>query len=277
MSIIKNYTKWLNESLGLTDEAATAAAPVTGSLLTDIVNSTAPFNKWSLSKAKPGFVLFPSWRLSPNKAEYWIPIDAYTFTKGKNSQGVESRVVATNYDETLDIFLPKGHPSNVNHSDMHLSGGPNDKSTEVNTYSYEGNPLPTERTLAEIGQKYPTNDDGSKWIAKSMVSNLGPNAVLKPTMQDRVDGFSAYAMMAEKDPNLTVDNYLAMLDAALPGAKALMATHLKSGSAVARNQYGPIGDKVKIDALIAKVKTLPEYAAAAGPAVAPGTKPVTKG
>ena len=265
MKIIKNYSSWLSESLELATEA-TAAAPVTGSLISDITSSSAPFNKWSVSKAKPGFVLFPTWKLSTDKAGWWIPIEAYGFTKGKNTAGVETRIVATNYSETLDVFLPQGHPSEKNHSDVRISNDPNDKSTEVNTYNFEGNPAPTERTMAEIAKKYPTGADGKPYNIKASISSLGPNAVLAPTGQDRIDGFSAYALMAESDPSLTPDNYLAMLDAAVPGAKALMAAHLKSGAAIARTQYGVIGDPTKIAALRDAVKKLPEYASAAGPA-----------
>jgi hypothetical protein len=135
--------------------------------------------------------------------------------------------------------------------------------------------LPTEKTLAEIAQKYPTDEDGGKWDPKKTTSSLGPNAVLQPSGEERMDGFSAYAMMSEKDATLTVDSYLEMLERSLAGAKAIMATHLKSGRTIARNQYGPIGDATKVAALVAKVKTLPEYAAAPAPAAAPGTKPAT--
>jgi hypothetical protein len=275
MNIIKNYAGWLSENLQPTVEAA--AGPVTGSLMTDITSSTSPFGKWSLSKAKPGFLLFPSWRLSPNKAEHWIEIDAYAFTKGKNAQGVESRIIAANYRETLDIFLPKGHPSAANKSDFRLPSGPNDTGTEVNTYNYEGNPLPTEKTLAEIAKKYPTNDDGTKWDPKNSTGSLGPNAVLRPSGEDRMDGFAAFAIMVEKDPSLTPDSYLEMLERSLAGAKALMATQLKSGSAIARIRNVQVGDPAKVNALVAKVKALPEYAAAPAPAAAPGAKPTARG
>ena len=275
MNIIKNYAGWLSENLQPTVEAA--AGPVTGSLMTDITNSSAQFNKWSKSNTKPGFVLFPSWKLSSNEAEWWIQIAAYAFTKGKNTQGVESSIIASNYMEFLGTNLPTGHPSVVNKSDLRVSGGPDDTSTEVNTYNYKGNPKPTEKTLAEIAEKYPTAEDGIKWDPKNSVSSLGPNAVLKPSGEDRMDGFAAFAMMVEKDPSLTPDSYLEMLERTLPGAKALMATHLKSGSSIARIRNVQVGDPAKVNELIAKVKTLPEYAAAPAPAAAPGAKPTARG
>lgn len=278
MNIIKNYSGWLVESTQLTAEA-TAATPITGSLISDITSSAAPFNKWSLSKAKPGFVIFPSWRLSNNKAGWYIPIEAYAFSKGKNSAGVESRVIAKNFEETLDIFLPKGHPSEANKSDQRISNDPNDTSTEVNTYDFGGNPAPTERTMAEIAQKYPQSIDGGKYDIKSSISSLGPNAVLKQTVQDPIDGYTAFAYMLDRQPTLTPDNFLAMLDAALPGAKALMAAHLKGNTSIARGyEKDP-----NVNALKEAVKKLPEYAAAAGPAApatgtpAGGVKPAARG
>lgn len=277
MNIIKTYSSWLVESMQLTAEAE-SATPVTGSLISDITSSATPFNKWSISKAKPGFVIFPSWELSNNKAEWWIPIDAYAFSKGKNSAGVESRVIAKNFRETLDIFLPKGHPSEANKSDQRISTDPNDQSTEVNTYDFSGNPAPTEATMAEIVKKYPLNADGGKYDIKASIANLGPNAVLTHNPTDpSVDGYTAFAYMLDKQPGLTPDNFLAMLDAALPGAKALMAAHLKGNMSIAKGyEQDP-----NVNALKEAVKKLPEYAAApAAPATgtpAGGVKPTTRG
>lgn len=127
--------------------------------------------------------------------------------------------------------------------------------------------------MAEIAKKYPMAHDGkTKYDIKASISSLGPNAVLAPSGQDRVDAFTAYALMTVEEPGLTPDAFLAMADAALPGAKALMAAHLKSGMSVAMGRYGMVGDKTKIEALKAAVQKLPEYASAAGPAPKPATK-----
>lgn len=130
--------------------------------------------------------------------------------------------------------------------------------------------------MAEIVKKYPLNVDGGKYDIKDSISNLGPNAVLKQSVQDPIDGYTAFAYMLDKQPGLTPDNFLAMLDAALPGAKALMAAHLKGNMSIARGyEKDP-----NVNALKEAVKKLPEYAAApAAPATgtpAGGAKPASR-
>lgn len=276
MAIIKNYTNWLAEAAAAAPAAKTAAAapPAGNSLLPDLL-AGAPFNKWSVSTAKKGFVIFPSWQLSPNKAEWWIPVEGYAFIKSTNSSKKVDYVMGIQYTETFGAFLPAGHPSEKNHSDVTIGGG-----TEVNTYNFEGNPAPAEANLAAIAQKYPKNADGTAWNPKEAVAGLGPNAVLAKSMQTPVDAFYTYQLMTEKEPTLSPDAFLDMLDRAMPGAKVMLCTQIKAGLPLANGHINDDYMKKGLE-LVNKVKTLPEFAQApgsvpAGSPTAPGTAPAPR-
>lgn len=247
MAIIKNYSTWLAEATQ--PKPAPAAAPAATSLIPDLVNG-APFKKWSVSKVKPGAIIFPSWKLSANKAEWEVPVEAYVFYKATTPKG--QLLMANLYTETLGIFLPEAHPSQKN------------KSPYPPTVSYDGNPEPSEATLAEIGKKYPTTSGGVAWDPKKAMSAAGSNMGLTKAMQDSTDAFYSYALMVDKDPSMTANNFLDMLESSIPGAKAMLSTQIKSGMPIAN---GKISDVPEAKKLVAAVQALPEYNQA------PGQKP----
>lgn len=217
MLIIKNFTNWLNESAGLVTEVTTPAAVKT---LAKDISAATKFNKWTVSKTYPAVMFKPNWIKDSDKTpDFWrIAIDAYEFVASPS----KANILAKPYMEEL-----------------------------MTNIKIASNPEPT--TLPS-GTKVDSPALGVMPQVTTQSNPWGLNAVPSGAS---IDAYAAYDQIAKQDPEVTVDIYLGILNAAVANASDIMKNHITSGLNIGGYPANTLkGNLPLAQDLVDKVKTL---------------------
>jgi hypothetical protein len=255
MLIIKDFTNWLTESADLVTEVTTPTAVKT--LRADIV-AGAPFNKWTVSKTYPTFMINPKWEVKGDGTGWLIKIKAYEFVANANSTNISAKP----YREELITAIPTTDPSMAN-GGARGNQPPTTLPKGITVYS------PAEATASQTFKMVAGNKSyASQNSFIPQATSLGePWGLHFASGTEVLDAYATYEYIAGEDPSVTIDTYLGILNTAVKDASAIMAKQVKSGTVAGY----PI-TKLKFNGfplaqqLVDKVKTL----VPAAPVVKPG-------